>query len=182
MKNLRSWMSAVGLGAGLMYLFDPDHGPRRRAQFRDQIDDWKHIVGDGVHRAQNLSHRAGEVILETRQVATGQRDWKDIVALRGDKPADRARRLNPRSLAFLGGGLMLLSSLRPRSRMATAGRWIGVGLLVRGMMAARSEQSHLSVPADASEPQRAHGDEVEFAVAFDCGSSTDGCPHGPCDD
>jgi hypothetical protein len=145
-------MSAVGLGAGLMYLFDPEHGCQRRAELRGQIADFGHIVDGARRRAQNFGHRAGEVILETRQVATGQRDWKDIVPLRGGKPAKQMR-VTPRSLAFLGGGLMLLSSLRPHSRIATAGRWFGVGLLVRGIMAARSEQSHPSTSSDVSQPQ-----------------------------
>lgn len=174
MSNVRSWLTAIGLGAGLMYLLDPQHGSRRRAQLRDQIGDLKHVVNDAVHGVRSLGNRASDLVLETRQVAMGQRDWRDVAAMRGEQSisaeqlASRVRPINPRSLAVLGGGLMLLSSMSRRSRMATAGRWLGIGLLAGGMMKARSEHSdhhHLSA---SSEGPRAHNGETERTMMVDC--------------
>lgn len=38
LQNLKSFMQGAGLGAGLMYLYDPDRGNRRRALIRDQVN------------------------------------------------------------------------------------------------------------------------------------------------
>ncbi|MCM3903925.1 MAG: hypothetical protein ND866_19665 [Pyrinomonadaceae bacterium] len=44
-KSLRL-MSAAGLGAGLMYLFDPDRGKRRRALVRNKVRHAAKVAGD----------------------------------------------------------------------------------------------------------------------------------------
>jgi hypothetical protein len=131
MNNLRSIITAVGLGAGVMYLFDPERGTHRRAELHDQVDDLLRGVGYAVHAARRLGDRASGLILETRQMATGRRDWREIVPQRSSL-TNRTWTPTPRSLAIMGGGLVLLSSMG-HGRMATAGRWTGLGLLARGI-------------------------------------------------
>ena len=45
-------LTAAGLGAGLMYLFDPNRGKRRRAVLRDRF-------ASGVHRSADIFDKAG---------------------------------------------------------------------------------------------------------------------------
>jgi uncharacterized membrane protein len=46
MKNRTSFLVSAGLGAGLMYLFDPERGRRRRAMVRDQLTHVRHRARD----------------------------------------------------------------------------------------------------------------------------------------
>jgi hypothetical protein len=56
----QAWLAAgaLGLGAGLLYLFDPNRGRRRRALIRDQITHAAHKASDGARvTARDLGHR-----------------------------------------------------------------------------------------------------------------------------
>jgi hypothetical protein len=168
MSNLRSRMTAIGLGASLMYLFDPEHGSRRRAQLREQVDDLKHAVSDVAQNARSFSHRAGGLILETRQTVSGQRNWRDAVSLASVR---RMRPVTRGSLAFLGGGLILLSSATRHGRAASVRRWIGLGLLASGLMEARPqhrELSHMSASSDVGRSPSTGNGDFERAMAVDC--------------
>ena len=62
-------LTLLGLGAGLMYYFDPDKGRRRRALVRDQIDRLGHDLSDATgkgwrdlsNRSRGLAHEAGSM-------------------------------------------------------------------------------------------------------------------------
>jgi len=58
------------LGAGLMYLLDPDRGRRRRALIRDQMVHGVHEIEDlgeeVASRARHLRNRARGAMIETR--------------------------------------------------------------------------------------------------------------------
>ena len=55
----------LGLGAGLMYLLDPDRGRRRRAMARDRIARAVNILGSATKiTARDLSHRAQGILAE----------------------------------------------------------------------------------------------------------------------
>jgi uncharacterized membrane protein len=56
MSRLANLLAGAGLGAGLMYLFDPDRGNRRRSLFRDQ-----------VRRAMNKSARGADTTYRDAQ-------------------------------------------------------------------------------------------------------------------
>jgi uncharacterized membrane protein len=67
MNNGVTWASGIGLGAGLMYLLDPERGRRRRSLLRDQCAHAWHTTGDAMGiLATDLSHRAQGVVAETR--------------------------------------------------------------------------------------------------------------------
>src|SRR5438132_6754250 len=56
---------ALGLGAGLMYLLDPDRGRRRRALVRDQLAHLVRKTSDGMDAtARDLSHRVYGILAE----------------------------------------------------------------------------------------------------------------------
>jgi hypothetical protein len=49
----------AAIGAGLMYLFDPQHGNRRQALLRDKINRYVNRTGDMIEgKAEDLSNRA----------------------------------------------------------------------------------------------------------------------------
>lgn len=49
MNRSLSLISAVGVGAGLMYLFDPSRGKRRRALIANKLTHAGKVVGDVTH-------------------------------------------------------------------------------------------------------------------------------------
>src|SRR5258706_352442 len=67
MKRMMAAIGAVGVGAGLMYLFDPDRGSRRRATIRDQaaskIKNTKKIIDENARR---LANRAKGIVADVR--------------------------------------------------------------------------------------------------------------------
>ncbi len=83
-ENLRSangastacWMGALlsglGLGAALMYLFDPDRGRGRRARLSDQMTSKANTLGDAVEsKARDLRNRAQGLLHEARSIFPG---------------------------------------------------------------------------------------------------------------
>jgi len=67
MKGLFSILGGLGVGAALMYLFDPQEGNRRRALIRDKANSINHkaqgaITGSAqqvANRAKGLLHESG---------------------------------------------------------------------------------------------------------------------------
>lgn len=65
-------MSGLGVGAALMYLFDPEEGNRRRAVLRDKAMSISNKAQDAMTgRAQDLSNRAKGLLHETRSTFGG---------------------------------------------------------------------------------------------------------------
>lgn len=63
---IASGLGGLSLGAGLMYLLDPDRGNRRRALIRDQAAHLTHQAGDAMGaRAKDVGNRARGVVAET---------------------------------------------------------------------------------------------------------------------
>lgn len=59
-------LTCLGLGAGLMYLFDPNLGPRRRALLRDQLVHWSREAEDAIEVvSRDLGNRASGIVAET---------------------------------------------------------------------------------------------------------------------
>jgi len=58
-------MSTLGIGAGLMYLMDPQRGRSRRALIRDKAMSWVHKTEDFVQgKATHLRNKAKGVMAE----------------------------------------------------------------------------------------------------------------------
>ena len=62
-----AFFTGLGLGAGVMFLLDPDRGKRRRALIRDQAVHLSHTSKDTLEKtARDLRNRATGVIAETK--------------------------------------------------------------------------------------------------------------------
>lgn len=70
MRSQPDFLLGVAVGAGLMYLLDPDRGNRRRALIRDQVVHAGHEIEDlgdtAAARARDLGNRARGAAAETR--------------------------------------------------------------------------------------------------------------------
>jgi osmotically-inducible protein OsmY len=65
--TIASGIGALGLGAGLMYLLDPDRGNRRRALIRDQAVHLAHKTSDALGTAAtDISNRVRGLVAETQ--------------------------------------------------------------------------------------------------------------------
>ncbi len=61
-------LGGIGLGAGLMYMLDPDRGRRRRALVRDQLTSASNRASKALGRAsRDLSNRAQGVVAQARK-------------------------------------------------------------------------------------------------------------------
>jgi osmotically-inducible protein OsmY len=66
-------VGGVGLGAALMYLFDPDRGRRRRALIRDKVEATGNRIGDAAGKmGRDIQNRAYGVVAETKAMFTEQ--------------------------------------------------------------------------------------------------------------
>jgi hypothetical protein len=67
MKGILAIMSGLGVGAALMYLFDPEEGNRRRSVLRDKAMSMSNKAQGAMSgRVQDLSNRAKGLLHETR--------------------------------------------------------------------------------------------------------------------
>jgi uncharacterized membrane protein len=63
------FLGGIGLGAGAMYLLDPDRGRSRRAHLRDQIVSCLNEFGDAIDViGRDLGHRATGMVAEGRAI------------------------------------------------------------------------------------------------------------------
>ena len=67
--RLLTFIEGIGVGAALMYFFDPDRGTRRRAQVRDQAIHTTTQLGKTVDAAsRDLTNRAGGLAAELQSL------------------------------------------------------------------------------------------------------------------
>jgi len=76
--KLKTLLVSIGLGAGLMYFMDPQHGNRRRAQVRNRANGLVNNLDDSIDTAlQDMRNRARGVLSElTAKLSDqGTPDW-----------------------------------------------------------------------------------------------------------
>ena len=81
-KNLL-FLGGIGLGAGLLYIFDPDRGKRRRATARDAAHHIANAFDDAVGKtSRDLSNRAHGLVAELDSIFRCEDADDDVVAAR----------------------------------------------------------------------------------------------------
>ncbi len=76
--KLKTLITTLGIGAGLMYFLDPQHGERRRTMVRDKANDFVNNFNDSIDTAvENARTRARGVLTElTAKLGNeGTTDW-----------------------------------------------------------------------------------------------------------
>lgn len=125
MNRTIALLTGAGLGAGLMFLFDPKRGRQRRTQIRDKMIRLSHRVQDAsdtvVRDARNRMHglAAGDpsILVGGKNAVRGN-------PLRGSwSPTGRAM------LGAIGGGLFLSGLMRKAPTACILGT-AGLGLMI----------------------------------------------------
>jgi uncharacterized membrane protein len=69
MNKAMGVISSLGIGAGLMYIFDPDRGKRRRAQVTDKIRHVANKADDAIGKtSRDLANRVSGVVAEAESL------------------------------------------------------------------------------------------------------------------
>jgi uncharacterized membrane protein len=120
----KTFLGGVTVGAGLVYLLDPEHGPARRERLRNRlrplVDEVRHTLEASPSemagfRVQSYGSRIGD--LEGLEEAT--LSWTGGLS---SDASDKALKL--------AGGLLVVYGLTHRGRLATMLRTMGTGLLL----------------------------------------------------
>lgn len=81
MNKSLTLVGGLGLGAALMYIFDPDRGKRRRAMIREKVESAGNKAGDKASKmGQNLRNRASGMIAETRSMFRAEEVSDEVLA------------------------------------------------------------------------------------------------------
>jgi hypothetical protein len=81
MKNVLALLGGVGMGAFLMYLFDPNSGNRRRALIRDKAVGLTGDITETIDkRSRDLGNRAKGLLQDTKAMFTGGAENEDANA------------------------------------------------------------------------------------------------------
>jgi osmotically-inducible protein OsmY len=80
MNNGVALVGGLGLGAALMYIFDPDRGKRRRALIHDTVEAAGNKLSDTADKMQrDLRNRAYGVVAETKSIFRHDEVTDDIL-------------------------------------------------------------------------------------------------------
>ena len=123
-----SFLAGAAMGAGLMFLLDPDRGTRRRALARDRI------LSAGRHAGDDLGTRARHLGNRARGLVAGARSRMQAHAADDDALAERVRAELARVVTQPGGvvvmvedGVVTLSGqvpAREREDLIAVARWV----------------------------------------------------------
>jgi uncharacterized membrane protein len=85
------FLGGIGLGAGLMYIFDPDRGRRRRATARDAAHHIVNALDDAVGKtSRDMSNRARGLVAELDSIFRCEEAEDEVVAERVRSKLGRA--------------------------------------------------------------------------------------------
>ena len=90
MRGILTVLTGLGIGAGLMYLFDPKDGNRRRALIRDKAIKLNRQTRDAIDgTVKDLSNRAKGTVHQLRSTVTpeNEADQLDSTMNWSDGPA-----------------------------------------------------------------------------------------------
>jgi uncharacterized membrane protein len=76
-------LATAGIGAGMMYLFDPEAGKRRRALLRDKMIRGMHVAKGAVEvTSRDMKNRAGGLVSEMRHAFSKEEVSGDVLTER----------------------------------------------------------------------------------------------------
>ena len=76
-------VGAAGIGAGLMYLFDPDRGKRRRAELRNRAKHINRVATDACGKRQrDFSNRLRGIVCEVKSLIRPEMISDDVLEAR----------------------------------------------------------------------------------------------------
>ena len=87
MGKFSTILYSLGLGAGMMYFFDPERGDRRRALVRDQVISTKNDLDEFLNKAgEDLENRARGMLAETSAMFSrgDAPDWVVVERIRSE--------------------------------------------------------------------------------------------------
>jgi len=83
MKKIWTGIGSLGVGAALMYLFDPERGNRRRALLRDKVFHVAHSTGEKVDvKSRDAANRLHGLLARTKSLVTRERVPDTLLAER----------------------------------------------------------------------------------------------------
>ncbi|MEW6208553.1 MAG: SRPBCC family protein [Acidobacteriota bacterium] len=83
MNKKLTLIGGIGLGAGLMYLFDPDRGKRRRARLRDKAAHGARVVSNAIDKtSRDLGNRVDGLIARVESLFTCKETSDTVLAAR----------------------------------------------------------------------------------------------------
>jgi hypothetical protein len=78
-------VGGLGLGAALMYLFDPDRGRGRREVIREKAEGAANKAGEYAEKvSRDIRDRASEVVSEAKAIFKGADNQLDLNAIEDD--------------------------------------------------------------------------------------------------
>jgi len=108
-RNPLTLLGGLGLGAGLMYLLDPDDGRRRRALARDKAVHGLKVGGKALRKTSaDLGNRTRGLVADARSRL--RPEVPESVELQSEI-SNGKRRLSPRNAALGLGGVGALAGL-----------------------------------------------------------------------
>ncbi len=137
--GLRRLLTVMGLGAGLMYFYDPDEGRRRRALLGDQVTRFK-------NDSQNFMDRARRDLQNRRQGMQAEPITGGMGGLSGDWTP------GVRLVAALAGGGMTVYGLAKSGLSGVTATLLGINLL-----------SHSVFDGHAADAANAIGEQLDQA-------------------
>jgi len=182
MRELFMIVKALGLGAGLMYLLDPESGPQRRSKLRRQALEAAAVVGDETDKlistaGHKLAEQGCQICDQIKHAVTGNGHHhskpatavpESVAAVEvAEEPKAEAACpfAESRLLTGISGSVLLAYGLRSRSPFALLATAIGVGLLTKAILhetqelapdETRRDEPDPTVPSDPTTESRWH--------------------------
>jgi len=182
MRELLTIIKALGLGAGLMYLLDPESGAKRRGTLRRQALEVAVAAGDEADRllvaaGHKLAEQGCQIREQVMHAVTGNGHHQDDSAAAPDaasvEPTAGAAAAascpiaNSRLLTGIGGSVLVAYGLRSRSPLALVATALGVGLVAKAILHETPELSANDTQRNEARPTAPQdgGTESRWRVA-----------------
>jgi hypothetical protein len=83
MNKAMAMISGFGIGAGLMYIFDPDRGKRRRAQVSDKARHMAKKTNDAIGKtSRDLANRVSGIVAEAESLFISSKALDEVLVAR----------------------------------------------------------------------------------------------------